>query len=518
MATLSTITLSLPTLLLAFLFLNSAFSARIAGFHAIGGSQYINTRNVLEELASRGHEVVLVVASSFKKFKPNEKVPHKIYQVPYKPGFMEKTMLPLELEGKMLELMFKMKDVFQVMCESALTSAEVLKELQDCDLLIYDTTSFCAALLGECHNIPLVELLPLSPNGPAASFHMIPMPLSYVPVLLTRFTDKMTFMERVTNLAYYFGQKLFISMAINKPMNALKLKYNIVVERSFEEAIANVELLLILADFALEYPQPLLPGQIMIGPLNVKDAQPLPSDLEEFISKSGDNGFIICSFGSMVASSLQREKVDMLAAAFGKLKQRVVWRIKGYIPSDLSSNVKAMDWLPQNDLLAHKDIKAFVSHVGHNSLYESAYHGVPLVAFPLGGDQDSNAKKAEHLGIGLIVDHKSNNAAKLFETIEKVINESRFKAKAKHISGLLRDRSQTPLQEACNWIEYTLRHGGAKHLKAQVFKVPWYQYYLLDVIAFLLAVATVTVIVIRLICRFLCRMCCKKGDGKTKKD
>lgn len=170
-------------------------------------------------------------------------------------------MLPLELEGKMLELMFKMKDVFQVMCESALTSAEVLKELQDCDLLIYDTTSFCAALLGERHNIPLVELLPLSPNGPAASFHMIPMPLSYVPVLLTRFTDKMTFMERATNLAYYFGQKLFISMAINKPMNALKLKYNIVVERSFEEAIANVELLLILADFALEYPQPLLPGR-----------------------------------------------------------------------------------------------------------------------------------------------------------------------------------------------------------------------------------------------------------------
>ena len=47
-----------------------------------------------------------------------------------------------------------------------------------------------------------------------------------------------------------------------------------------------------------------LTGQIMIGPLNVKDAQPLPSDLEEFISNSGDHGFIICSFGSMVASSL----------------------------------------------------------------------------------------------------------------------------------------------------------------------------------------------------------------------
>ena len=54
----------------------------------------------------------------------------------------------------------------------------------------------------------------------------------------------------------------------------------------------------------------------------------------------------------------------------------------GYIPPFLASNIKVMDWFPQNDLLAHKDIKAFVSHVGHNSLYESAYHGVPVVAVP----------------------------------------------------------------------------------------------------------------------------------------
>ena len=79
----------------------------------------------------------------------------------------------------------------------------------------------------------------------------------------------------------------------------------------------------------------------------------------------------------------------------------------------------------QNDLLAHKNIKAFVSHVGHNSLYESAYHGVPVVAFPLYVDQQSNAKKAEHVGIGLAVDYKSTDAQQLLETIEHVIGEPR---------------------------------------------------------------------------------------------
>lgn len=46
--------LSLLTLLLA---VNSGLSARIAGFHTIGGSQYMNMRHTMEELASRGHEV-----------------------------------------------------------------------------------------------------------------------------------------------------------------------------------------------------------------------------------------------------------------------------------------------------------------------------------------------------------------------------------------------------------------------------------------------------------------------------
>ena len=82
-----------------------------------------------------------------------------------------------------------------------------------------------------------------------------------------------------------------------------------------------------------------------------------------------------------------------------------------------------MSWLPQNDLLAHKDIKAFVSHVGHNILYESAYHGVPVVAVPLISDQFLNAKKAEQFGLGIAVDYETMDAEQLFETIVRVVDE-----------------------------------------------------------------------------------------------
>jgi len=507
--------MALLSLLLLLVAVNCALSARIAGFHAIGGSQYINTRHTLEELASRGHEVMMVAASS-QKIKPSEKVPHKIYQVPYKRGFLEDLLVRLQLEGHQLQFMFKMYEALASVCEAALNSKEILKELEDFDLIVYDGLSICAVLIGEHLNIPRIEIVPAPPNSPVGFMHMIPMPVSYVPQLLTGFTDKMTFMERVMNLGAYLGGLVMTNLAFARPMNALKVKYSIKPERDFKEALRDAELILITADFELEYPQPLLPGQIMVGPLNVRDPRPLPPDLEEFVSNSGGHGFIIVSFGSNVAI-LRQSVIDMLATAFGKLKQRVVWRLKGYIPSSLAPNIKAVDWLPQNDLLAHKDIKAFVSHVGHNSLYEAAYHGVPLVAFPLYGDQHPNAKKAEHFSLGLTVDFESTNAQQMFETTELVITEPRFKQNAKRISALLKDRQRTPLQETCDWIEYVLRHGGARHLKPQVFNIPWYQYYLLDVMAFLVAVVTLVFMAIRMLCRLLCRLCCQ-GKTKTKKE
>ena len=36
---------------------SSVLSARIVGFMALGGSQYINMKHIMEELASRGHQV-----------------------------------------------------------------------------------------------------------------------------------------------------------------------------------------------------------------------------------------------------------------------------------------------------------------------------------------------------------------------------------------------------------------------------------------------------------------------------
>ena len=50
----------------------------------------------------------------------------------------------------------------------------------------------------------------------------------------------------------------------------------------------------------------------------------------------------------------------------------------------------------------------------------------------------------------------------------------------------MRDNPRNFVQQAADWIEYVHRHRGVKHLRPEVYNLHWYQYYLLDVLVFLL--------------------------------
>ena len=69
----------------------------------------------------------------------------------------------------------------------------------------------------------------------------------------------------------------------------------------------------------------------MVGPITVNKPKPLPAELENFINNGGGHGFIIVSFGSYMETVMSEEKIDVLSAAFGKLKQKVIWKLKSNV-------------------------------------------------------------------------------------------------------------------------------------------------------------------------------------------
>lgn len=129
----------------------------------------------------------------------------------------------------------------------------------------------------------------------------------------------------------------------------------------------------------------------------------------------------------------------------------------------------------------HPKLRAFVTHGGLLSMFETVYHGVPIVSLPVFCDHDSNAAKAEADGYALKLDLATLNPEKLLYAIRKVIHDPKYRNEVKKRQRLLMDQLETPLDRAIFYTEYVMRHNGAKHLQSPSRHMGVIQYYLIDV-------------------------------------
>ena len=195
-----------------------------------------------------------------KESRSDEKILHKTYQVPFDPNVIEEFVVKTAIEEGILRLFINLYELQSDICEHLLNNTELLQSLRNFDLIVNEAASPCAVLVADLLGIPWVVILPLSPNFPSAPFFQIPLPVSYVPLHMTDLTGKMSFTDRLMNLGAYVFSFSGMSALSAIYWSPLKSKYNITPERSYFEALGSFELLIIEADFALEYPQPLLPG------------------------------------------------------------------------------------------------------------------------------------------------------------------------------------------------------------------------------------------------------------------
>ena len=119
--------------------------------------------------------------------------------------------------------------------------------------------------------------------------------------------------------------------------------------------------------------RPVSPKTIHAGLMSCRPAQPLPQDLLEFV-QSAQYGVILVSFGSILqASAMPEYKRQMMLRVFSRLEQKVIWKWELAMP-DAPENVLISPWLPQTSLLAHTNVKVFITHGGAGSLQETICH------------------------------------------------------------------------------------------------------------------------------------------------
>ncbi|XP_035877325.1 UDP-glucuronosyltransferase 2A1 isoform X3 [Phyllostomus discolor] len=279
--------------------------------------------------------------------------------------------------------------------------------------------------------------------------------------------------------------------------------------------MGKAEIWLMRTYWDFEFPRPYLPNFEFVGGLHCKPAKPLPKEMEEFVQSSGEHGFVVFTLGSMV-KNLTEEKASLIASALAQIPQKVLWRYTGNIPTTLGANTRLYEWMPQNDLLGHPKTKAFITHGGTNGIYEAIYHGVPMVGVPMFADQYDNIVHMKAKGAAVEVNINTMTSADLLNALRTVINDPSYKENAMRLSRIQHDQPIKPLDRAVFWIEFVMRHKGAKHLRPAAHNLTWFQYYSLDVIGFLLTCVAAAVFLVTKCCLFSCRKVGKTGKKKKR--
>lgn len=520
--------LLLFTLLL--ILLSSASGGKILVF-PLDGSHWVNMNVLIKELYAKGHEITVIRASD--SWYISEKSPfYTSVTLPGRGGFEEnfETFLLPQLEMRLqnkhpsfwsriwthvqiqrivLNQFYQFHQKLSEMIVQVFEDENLMRSLHDAkyDVVLTDPGIGGGAMLARRLQLPLVFNVRWTIQGEA---HLLiaPSPLSYVPFTATELTDRMTFPQRISNVCKYILGMYMMSTITEPNYKPLVMRY-FGPEVDYSTFFLDADIWLMRTDFIFEFPRPTMPNIVYIGGFQCKPAKLLPADLEDFVQSSGDHGVIMMTLGTLVAK-LPQDLAEEIAAAFAQLPQKVVWRYTGQRPANLGNNTLLVNWLPQNDLLGHPKTRVFVTHGGTNGVQEAIYHGVPIVGLPLFFDQPDNLSRMRAKGGAVIVDIGTLDRHIFSESLRTVLYNSSYRETMQRLSRLHRDQPMKPLDKAVFWIEYVVRHKGARHLQTQSHKMSWFVYNCVDVIAslllFVLLVTFICISTVRLLVRLLWRM------------
>eukprot|EP00795_Rhopilema_esculentum_P008290 gene8290-14250_t len=453
------------------------------------------------------NRAVSILTTEFLRTRKG-KVKHVDYQLPNRKlaQNIDQLIGDVALNFGPISFLNVVKDSLQILldsCFAMLQNNNTLKEIQDASMIVTISIMPCGYYIADLFDKPVVTLT-------TAAYFCIghytgaPSLPSNIPSAASRSTDEMTFLERTQNFINYKLRDIGMDFLVNYYFRELQYAYGMKSKGRFSELFGKTELIILPLDFAYQYAHPIMPNTFFVGPLLAKPPKELPEDIEKFMQSSGEHGVVLVSFGSSVCF-MDGVIIKRILTAISRMKQKFIWKMKSTTNLEIPANLKAVKWLPQNDILGHEKTKAFVSHMGLNGAAEAAYHGVPTVAAPFTGERIQNAlvfiKRAK---MARFIDILNADAETWQHTIEEVINNSSYKEHALMASKRMQSWPKSSAERAGDLVQYALDNGGRlPHLKSNANTLYWFQYYCVDVIALLLALAVLLPLVIFKMLKFL---------------
>ncbi|XP_031847169.2 UDP-glucosyltransferase 2 [Nomia melanderi] len=289
------------------------------------------------------------------------------------------------------------------------------------------------------------------------------------------FTNKMSFTERIRNIVYTTWTRLYYKYR-HLP-RAQKVVDKWTPGASVADMDRNFSLVILGNNHVFGYPKPLLPNVIEVHSLQITEKrEALPKDVQEFLDNAA-HGAIYFSLGSNLQThQLPAGPLTALCNALSSLKQRVLWKDAGDMAIH-PANIKFVKWAPQQAVLAHPKVMAYVMQGGLQSLQEAVHYSVPVVAIPFFGDQLFNARKILDAGIGLTLNIDTITEESIVQTLTDVIENKTYYDNIKTMSEIIKDELVNPMDRAIWNVEHVIKFSKWGHMRYYGHEISLVDYY-----------------------------------------
>ncbi|KAL6909652.1 hypothetical protein ACP4OV_001311 [Aristida adscensionis] len=208
-----------------------------------------------------------------------------------------------------------------------------------------------------------------------------------------------------------------------------------------------------------------------------KEAAAAASSPVAWLGEQPARSVVYIAFGNRNAVS--RDQLREIAAGLEASGCRFLWVLKtttvdrdddaelagvlgeGYLERVAGRGVVTKAWVEQEALLRHPAVGLFLSHSGWNSVTEAAAAGVPLLAWPRGGDHRVNATVVASGGVGVWMEHWS------WDGEDRLVSGEEIGAKVKEVmaDAAVRARAAKVGEEAAK----AVAEGGTSYWSMQEF-------------------------------------------------
>ncbi|KAK0418479.1 hypothetical protein QR680_013579 [Steinernema hermaphroditum] len=405
-------------------------------------------------------------------------------------------------------------------CEFTIQQDEILDRLRNEKFALGITEVFDACGLG------LFEVLGIKAHIVTCSTVMfegvaknigLDLSPSYVPSSISTQSDQMGYFDRFSNFLSANSFNAFYDRVASLEHKMFQAKYGKDFV-SFNEKIAQSSFALIYADPLIDFPRQINSKVVYIGGVGVHEPKPLDTYWENIMTLRKD--VIIVSFGMYVQGYTMPDamKKALLTAFKAFPEVTFIWKYEKeehQIAKGLD-NVLTFNSIPQSDLLAHKNLRGFLTHGGMNSVTEASHRGVPLITVPILGDQMRNAKMVERMGTAIHL-HKSDlaDSQKIISAFRALLTNENYGIEAKRVAAMIANRPIPIKTTLVRHVEFAAQFGQLKNLDPAGRTQNFFVYHTLDIWGtIVLVLASIVYVSFKVVVALLRQI----FAGKTKKE